>query len=68
MSALAQRPPASKRLKYVVSLRCARVDGAQEDRPYIGLENIESATGRLIIEHRLNNAYDGDVLNYVGLH
>jgi type I restriction enzyme S subunit len=39
---------ASKRLKYVVSLRRSRVDGTQEDRPYIGLENIESATGRLI--------------------
>ncbi len=48
MSALAQLPSASKRLKYVVSLRRSRVDGARDDRPYIGLENIESSTGRLI--------------------
>jgi type I restriction enzyme, S subunit len=48
VTALAQRPSTSKRLKYVVALRRTRVDGAQDDRPYIGLENIESATGRLI--------------------
>ena len=48
MSALEARPPTSKRLKYVVTLRRSRVDGNQDDRPYIGLENIESFTGRLI--------------------
>lgn len=37
---------ASKRLKYVVALRRSRVDGSEDDRPYIGLENIESWTGR----------------------
>jgi type I restriction enzyme S subunit len=42
------RPLVSKRLKYVVMLRRSRVDGIQDDRPYIGLENIESSTGRLI--------------------
>jgi type I restriction enzyme S subunit len=47
---LAPRPAASKRLKYVVALRRSRVEGAQDDRPYIGLENIESSTGRLIGE------------------
>ncbi len=47
MSALAPRPRTSK-LKYAVALRRSRVDGAQDDRPYIGLENIESSTGRLI--------------------
>ena len=49
MSALAQRSLPLKRLKYVVSLRRSRVDGAQDDRPYIGLENIESSTGRLVV-------------------
>jgi len=48
VSALAPQSVTAKRLKYVVSLRRSRVDGTQEDRPYIGLENIESATGRLI--------------------
>ena len=48
MTALTQRPSTSKRLKYVVALRRSRVEGALDDRPYIGLENIESATGRLI--------------------
>jgi type I restriction enzyme S subunit len=48
VSALARCTSASKRLKYVVSLRRSRVDGSQDDRPYIGLENIESSTGRLI--------------------
>ncbi|MBK7953612.1 MAG: restriction endonuclease subunit S [Candidatus Accumulibacter sp.] len=48
MSALAPRPATSKRLKHVVALRHSRVDGVQDDRPYIGLENIESSTGRLI--------------------
>ena len=48
MTALASRPAITKRLKYVVSLRRSRVEGAADDRPYIGLENIESSTGRLI--------------------
>jgi len=46
--ALSPRPATSKRLKYVVALRRSRVEGAEDDRPYIGLENIESSTGRLI--------------------
>ena len=50
MTALAPRPEITKRLKYVVSLRRSRVEGAADDRPYIGLENIESSTGRLIGE------------------
>jgi type I restriction enzyme S subunit len=41
-------PP--KRLKYVVSLRRSRVDGSEDEKPYVGLENIESWTGRLIEE------------------
>lgn len=48
MTAVEARPSKSKRLKYVVALRRSRVEGAQDDRPYIGLENIESSTGRLI--------------------
>ena len=48
MSALAPHAATSKRLKYVIALRRSRVEGAQGDRPYIGLENIESSTGRLI--------------------
>jgi type I restriction enzyme S subunit len=40
-------PFPNKRLKYVVSLRRSRVDGSEDARPYIGLENIESWTGRL---------------------
>ena len=50
MSAIAPRPEIAKRLKYVASLRRSRVEGAAGDRPYIGLENIESSTGRLIGE------------------
>lgn len=38
----------AKRLKHVVSLRRSRVDGNEDDRPYVGLENIESWTGKLI--------------------
>lgn len=37
-----------KRLKYAVSLRRTRVDGADEERPYVDLEQIESGTGRLV--------------------
>lgn len=48
MTAVEARPSESKRLKYIVALRRYRVEGAQDDRPYIGLENIESSTGRLI--------------------
>ena len=38
----------AKRLKRVVSLRRSRVDGSEDDRPYVGLENIESWTGKLL--------------------
>ncbi len=78
MTVLAPRPAIAKRLKYVVSLRRSRVEGAADERPYIGLENIESSTGRLIGEpaatdesalsasgesESLSNAFEpGDVL------
>jgi type I restriction enzyme, S subunit len=48
MTAPLPRPATTKRLKYVVSLRRSRVEGSLDDRPYIGLENIESSTGRLV--------------------
>ena len=37
-----------KRLKHVVSLRRARVDGGGCEGPYVGMENIESWTGKLL--------------------
>jgi len=48
VSSLAPRPAVAKRLKYVVALRRSRGEGAGDERPYIGLESIESSTGRLI--------------------
>ncbi|CCH55574.1 type I restriction enzyme, S subunit [Fibrisoma limi BUZ 3] len=38
------------RLKYAVQLRGERAEGDKDVRPYIGLEHIESGTGRLIAE------------------
>jgi len=32
-----------------VTLRRARVEGSDDNRPYVGLENIESGTGRLLV-------------------
>lgn len=46
MRGQATSPFPAKRLKYVVSLRRSRVDGSEDGRPYIGLENIESWTGK----------------------
>ena len=43
-------PFPAKRLKYVVSLRRSRVDGREDDRLYIGLENIESWTGKRLVD------------------
>lgn len=37
-----------RRLKYAVQLRRDRVDERNGERPYVGLENIESGTGRLV--------------------
>jgi type I restriction enzyme S subunit len=42
------RTQPTKKLKYVVSLRRSRIDGSDDDRPYIGLEQIEAGTGRLL--------------------
>ena len=41
------------RLKYNVQLRRVRVEGVDDDRPYLGLEHIEPGTGRL-----MNSAFD----------
>ena len=38
----------TKRLKYAVSLRRSRVDDDSAERPYVGLEQIETSTGRLV--------------------
>ena len=37
-----------RRLKHVVSLRQLRIDGGNDGRLYVGLENVESRTGRLL--------------------
>ncbi len=47
MTTRAACPFAAKRLKYTVALRRTRGDGSEDGRPYVGLEYIESATGRL---------------------
>ena len=67
----------TRRLKHVVTLRRSRVAGVDHDRPYVGLEAIESWTGKLIGESAtadenplalanstsLNNIFEtGDVL------
>jgi type I restriction enzyme S subunit len=48
VTTLARPVQPTKRLKYVVSLRRTRVDGTADGRPYIGLEQIEAGTGRLV--------------------
>lgn len=48
MTARPAFPFPTKRLKHIVSLRRSRVDGSEGKRPYIGLENIESWTGKLL--------------------
>lgn len=37
----------TKRLKHVVLLRRSHIEGIEDDRPYVGLENIASWTGKL---------------------
>jgi len=53
----------ANRLKYVVSLRRSRVDGDDNDRPYVGLEQIEAGTGRFI---RARAEVDENLLEPVG--
>lgn len=47
----------TKRLKYAVSLRRSRVEDTEGDRPYVGLEQIEQATGRLTMP--ISNGTEG---------
>lgn len=42
-----------KRLKYTVTLRKSRVDSINEEKTFIGLENIESWTGKRINQNEL---------------
>lgn len=61
-----------KRLKHVVSLRRSHTEGIEDDRPYVGLENIASWTGKLLPSYSASpigesaspsNAFEpGDVL------
>jgi type I restriction enzyme S subunit len=53
------------KLKYAVELRRARVEGAESGRPYVGLENIESGTGRLIATATTQNT-DGEFASAAG--
>ena len=49
-----------KRLKYAAPLRISKLDAKPEDATYIGLENIESWTGRLLIQDQPESC--GEVL------
>lgn len=53
------------KLKYAVELRRVRVEGTDSDRPYVGLENIESGTGRLI-PSAATEATEGEYVSAVG--
>ena len=48
MTAVEQNSWHHKRLKYVVQLCHARIEGSNSEQSYIGLEHIESGTGRLV--------------------
>jgi len=50
----------TRRLKYVVTLRRSRAQGDENRKPYIGLEHIESWTGRLVSD--LSSADEAAVL------
>ncbi len=65
MSGVALSNQQTLKLKYAVELRRARVEGADSDRPYVGLENIESGTGRLIAS-ATTEAKEGEFVSAVG--
>jgi type I restriction enzyme S subunit len=65
MSGIAFSNQQTLKLKYAVELRRARVEGADSDRPYVGLENIESGTGRLIAA-ATTQANEGEFASAVG--
>lgn len=45
-----------KRLKYCVTLRDERIEGENSDKPFIGLEHIESWTGRLLTDEESSSS------------
>lgn len=55
----------TRRLKYAVQLRRSRTAGKDDERPYIGLEHIESGTGRLVPTATSTEA-PGDVSTIAG--
>lgn len=65
MSGVALSNQQTLKLKYAVELRRNRVEGADSDRPYVGLENIESGTGRLIAS-ATSEATQGEFVSAVG--
>ena len=65
MSGVALSNQQTLKLKYAVELRRARVEGPDSDRPYVGLENIESGTGRLIASATAE-ATEGEFVSPVG--
>lgn len=65
MSGIAISNQQTLKLKYAVELRRARVEGVDSDRPYVGLENIESGTGRLIASAN-TQAAEGEFVPAVG--
>jgi type I restriction enzyme S subunit len=65
MSDVALSNQQTLKLKYAVELRRNRIEGADSDRPYVGLENIESGTGRLIASATTEIA-DGEFVSAVG--
>lgn len=54
-----------KRLKYLAALRSSRNVEKEVERPYIGLENIESWTGRLVENIAANNVLTSSVANKI---
>lgn len=56
-----------RKLKYVVRLVAERADTRPEGMPYVGLENIESRTGRLIQAQREEDGREPDGTSTVNL-
>ncbi len=52
-----------KRLKYVAPVRVTKLESKREDAIYVGLEHIESWTGRLLLEDQ-PDAVDSDVTEF----
>ena len=53
----------TKRLKYLVALRRSRNTGRRDTQSYIGLENIESWTGRLVEDVTMGNGLTASTAN-----